>query len=140
MLRALATEGPEPDRTLEIKRIDGALANLRKQHLWGAVTDEAFKGEFQALQRERKALEPRLVPKHLPNLEQAAKLLQDLPALWQHPGVTPEQRRDLAREVFEELRIREGDLVAVRPRPQYVPLFAYSLWHRHQVAGAAGSS
>jgi len=26
-------------------------------------------------------------------------LLQDLPALWNHPGVTPAQQRGLAREV-----------------------------------------
>ncbi len=32
-LRALAKEGPQPDHSLEIGRIDGALANLRKQHL-----------------------------------------------------------------------------------------------------------
>ena len=58
VLRALATEGPEPDHTVEIKRIDGALSNLRKQHLWGAITDEEFKVEFQALHRQRKALKP----------------------------------------------------------------------------------
>ena len=33
VLRALAKKGPQPDHSLEIGRIDGALANLRKQHL-----------------------------------------------------------------------------------------------------------
>jgi hypothetical protein len=135
VLRAPATEGSEPDHTVEIKRIDGALSNLRKQHLWGAITDEEFKVEFQALHRQRKSLKPMSLPQRLPNLERAAHLLRDLLALWQHSGVTPEQRRDLAREVFEELRIREGGLVAVKPRPQYAPLFAYSLWRQHQVVG-----
>jgi hypothetical protein len=75
----------------------------------------------------------------MPNLDRASRLLQDLPALWNHPGVTAEQQRGLALEVFEEVRLREGRLVAVRPRPKYAPLFAYALWRQH-VAGGARSS
>ncbi|MDO8750801.1 MAG: hypothetical protein Q7K03_06630, partial [Dehalococcoidia bacterium] len=58
----------------------------------------------------------------------------DMPALWQHPGVSREQRRDFAGEMFQEIRLREGRLVAVKPRPAYTPLFAYSIW-RHNVIG-----
>ena len=135
VLKALVAEGPEPDRTLELKPIDGAIANLRKQHIWGATSDEEFKSEFQTLQRQRKALQPKPAARTTPNLDRAAELLRDLPLLWLHPGVTPEQRRDLSREVFQELRLREGHLAAVMPRPQYAPLFAYSLWKRRDVAG-----
>ena len=135
VLRALAKEGPQPDHSLEIGRVDGALANLRKQHMWGAVSDEEFQADFQSLKRQRSALEPKTRPPETPDLERAAQLLRDLPALWQHPGVTPEQRRDLVREVFEEIRLREGGLSAVQPFPQYAPLFAYSLWSQHQVVG-----
>jgi len=73
----------------------------------------------------------------MPNLDRASRLLQDLPALWNHPGVTAAQPRALAREVFQEVRLKEGRLVAVRPR--YAPLFAYALWCQH-VAGGARSS
>lgn len=54
--------------------------------------------------------------------------MRNLPALWEHPGVTQDQRRELAQEIFDEVRIRRGALVAVKPRPEYAPLFAYSLW------------
>ena len=135
VLRALANEGPQPDHGLEIGRIDGALANLRKQHLWGAVSDEEFQSEYQSLKRQRSALEPKPSSLKTPDLERAVQLLRDLPALWQHPGVTPEQRRDLVSEVFERIRLREGELSAVQPRPQYAPLFAYGLWRQHQVVG-----
>ena len=75
-----------------------------------------------------------------PNLDRASRLLQDLPALWKRPGeVTAAQHWGLAREVFQEVRLREGGLVSVRPRPRYVPLFAYALWRQH-VAGGARSS
>ena len=75
----------------------------------------------------------------MPNLERASRLLQDLPALWNHPGVTTAQQRGPVREVFQEVRLREVGLIAVRPKPKYVPLFAYALWRQH-VAGGARSS
>ena len=75
----------------------------------------------------------------MPNLDRASRLLQDLPALWNHPGVKAAQQRGLALEVFQEVRLREGGLVAVRPRPKYVPLFVYALWRQH-VAGGLRSS
>ncbi len=128
VLRAMSKEGPEPDNTQEIKRIDVALANLRKQHLWGVIGDAEFKAEHQALELQKRGLEPKSSMRSTPDLDRAAELLRDLPALWEHPGVTPEQRRDLTREVFDEVRLREGKLVAVKPRAEYVPLFAYSVW------------
>ncbi len=80
-----------------------------------------------------------VVSAETPDLERAAQLLRNLPTLWQHAGVTPEQRRELVREVFHEIRLREGQLSAVEPRPQYAPLFAYSLWREHQVVGGVCS-
>ena len=35
--------------------------------------------------------------------------------------------RELAREVFSEIRLIDGGLVAVKPNPSYAPLFANSL-------------
>ena len=139
ILRALATEGPLPDHSMEKKRIEMALANLRKQHLWGAVSDEEFKTEYNTLARQLKALETPLVSQVAPNLDRAAQLLRDLPVLWQHPGVTPEQRRDVAREVFQELRLKEGRLVSITPRPEYAPLFGYNIWRQNVVGGKHSS-
>ncbi|MDP6131221.1 MAG: recombinase family protein [Dehalococcoidia bacterium] len=139
VLLALAGEGPKPDNSVDIKRTEAALANLRKQHLWGVIGDEEFKDEYQALKRQIRALEPPPSQVLTPNLDRAAQLLQDLPALWHHAGVTSQQRRELAREVFLEVRLREGRLVAVKPRPQYAPLFAYSLWRQNDVGGKRSS-
>ena len=115
------------------------MANLRKQHLWGVIADEDFKKQYQGFERQKKALITPKVSTLTPNLDRAATLLRDLPVLWQHPGVTPEQRRELAREVFEELRLREGRLVGAKPRAQYAPLFAYSVWAQQGLGGAKSS-
>ena len=128
VLHLLAAEGTEPDNSAEIRRIDAAITNLKKQHLWGAVTDQEFKDGFRDLQRQRRTLAPRPSTQTALDLERAAKMLRNLPRLWRHPGITAEQRRDLAREIFEEVRFRDGRLTAVRPHSQYAPLFAYDVW------------
>ena len=120
---------------MDVKRIEAALANLRKQHFWGAIDDGTFKAEHRVLQRQVRSIQPSSPQPMMPNLDRASRLLQDLPALWNHPGVTAAQQRGLAQEV----RLREGGLVAVRPRPKYAPLFAYALWRQH-VAGGVRSS
>ena len=136
LVKGLANEGPRPDHSADMNRIEGAIANLRKQHLWGAIGDEVYRKAHQILTRQLRILTPPTSPKMTPNLERSAQLLQDLPALWQHPGVSPEQRRDMAREVFQEMLLRAGKLVAVTPKPNYAPLFAYSLIHQAGVGGA----
>jgi hypothetical protein len=140
VLRVMSKEGPEPDNSLEIRRIDAALTNLRKQHVWDVLSDEEFKAEYQILQRRQRSLEPKPSVQSIPNLDRAAEILLDLPALWEHPGVTQDQRLELAREVFEEIRLRDGKLVSVKPRSTYLPLFAYSLWKESSDVGRERSS
>ncbi len=136
VLGAMVKAGPRLDQSLEKRRVEAAITNLKKQHIWGAVLDEEFKSEYQALARQLKTLEPPVSAAVMPDMDKAAKLLMEMPALWQHPGVTSEQKRELTREVFEEIRLSEGKLVAVKPRPQYAQLFAYSFWRNHVVGGS----
>jgi len=136
---ALKRQAPQTQDENQQKRLIGAMENLRKQHLWGDLSDERYKLERRSLERQLKLVAIPTQPTELPNLDRSAKLLEDLPVLWSHPGVTHEQREELVREVFQEVRLREGRLVAVRPKPRYAPLFAYALWRQH-VAGGARSS
>ena len=124
VMRALRQEKDAPPCDQEQARLERALTNLRKQHLWGDISDEEYRQEKQELERQRNRLTPLSVTVPIPNLERAAQLLTDLPALWSHPGVTDEQRECLVREIFEQVRLRGRNLVAVEPKPQYQPLFA----------------
>jgi len=63
----------------------------------------------------------------LPKLERSADLLNDLPALWSHPGVTAEQRESLVREVYSKISMDGDAITAVEPKPVYAPLFAVVL-------------
>jgi hypothetical protein len=51
-------------------------------------------------------------------------LLNNLPALWSHEGVTANQRESLVQEVFDNIIIDGNALVAVKPKATYQPLFA----------------
>lgn len=66
---------------------------------------------------------PQALPE-LPNLERAATLLEDLPTLWLHSGVTHEQRESMVREVFRRITIDGKEFVSIEPQAAYVPLFA----------------
>ena len=62
---------------------------------------------------------------HMPNILRAKELLENFPYLWKHPGVSDAQRQSFILEVFDEVRIRGRDIVAISPKAQYAPHFAY---------------
>ncbi len=104
-----------------------ALENLRKQHLWGDLSDEKYRRERESLERQLKLVAQPAQPPQLPNLERAAKLLEDMPTFWLHPGVTHGQRESLVREVFRRITIDGKEFVSIEPQPAYVPIFAAML-------------
>jgi DNA invertase Pin-like site-specific DNA recombinase len=116
----------EQDQFKEQKRrLQHALENLRKQHLWGDITDDEYRRDRAALERQLKAISPPLEPINLPNMERAAQMLNDLPALWSHEGVTDAQREEFIQEVFTSITIDGKALFAIEPKSQYAPLFIH---------------
>ena len=105
--------------------IDRALKNLRKQHLWGDLTDEEYRSEKRELDRQLEALLPPSNQTDLINLDDAIHLLSNFSLLWDKPEITDEQRESFISEVFEETRLRGSKLVGIKPKPEYQPLFGY---------------
>jgi DNA invertase Pin-like site-specific DNA recombinase len=125
IIAALKQEGPlAPDRPEQAARIEQALSNLRKQHLWGDLNDEEYRSERLGLERQLRLIAPQEVEIKIPNLERAAELLGQMNTLWCHPGESDQQREGLVKEVFESVTIEGRNLMSVEPKPQYVPLFA----------------
>jgi hypothetical protein len=46
----------------------------------------------------------------------SAELLKDVGALWSHPGVSLDRRKDFAEEVFEEIRLDQAGIRSVLVR------------------------
>ena len=97
------------------KRFKNALENLRKQHLWGGVSDEKYQTEKKGLERRLNQAAPPTQPHRLPNLERAAQPLEELPGLWQHRGVTDEQREALVHEMFHRITIDGKAFASIEP-------------------------
>ncbi len=130
IVAALRAQEPDDHDPGKEKRYNTALENLRKQHLWGDVSDEKYQIEKKVLERQLKLAALPSRPTQLPNLDRAAEPLEDLPALWLHEGVTDEQREALLPEVFHRITIDGKDLASIQPNPAYVPLFATMLTHQ----------
>lgn len=124
VIATLQTDPEVKDIQGQQNRLKQALKNLRKQHLWGDISDSDYRRERTALERELKIATPHPTPTHLPNLERAAQLLDDLPVLWSHKGVTNKQRETLVQEVFTKITINGKMLASIEPKPAYAPLFA----------------
>ena len=103
------------------ERLRRALENLRKQHQWGDISDDEYRREREIIMRQLKVHTTAVKPTHLPNLERAANFLEDVPALWRHPGVTHEEREALVRQVFRRITIDGKEFVDIEPEPEYAP-------------------
>ena len=110
--------------TKEIPRIQQALENLRKQHLWGDLTDKAYRQERVTLERQMKLVSPPTLSRHIPNIERSAEILKNMPILWSHAGVNDEQRESFLREIFTQITIDGKRITSIEPKSNYAPLFA----------------
>ncbi len=123
IMGALNQDNPSAKGDIDATRLERVLENLRKQHLWGDISDQEYRQSKQDLERQRQALTPLDKVVGL-NIDRAADLLNGLPSLWAHPGVTDKQRENLVRELFEEVQFCGSELVEVAPKLDYKPLFA----------------
>ena len=124
VMRALSNGQDLPSDHQEQAKLERALTNLRKQHLWGDIGDDDYKQEKQELEQHFTAIAPAAAPTYRLNFDRAAQLLTDLPALWKHPGTTDNQRELFIKEVFQQIRVRGSSLVSIEPKLDYQPMFA----------------
>ena len=103
VIDAMSNEGPELDHSRDIRRIEAAITNLQKQLISDVISDQEFRSKFQVLQRQLRALAPKPQARPAPDLDRAAELLKKLSTLCEHPELAQTQRRELAREGFDEI-------------------------------------
>ena len=85
------------------------------------------KADEAVLEGTRTAAQPQDHRTEISDIERAAELLDDMPSLWAHSGVTNAQRQQLVREIFESVRVEGNYLLGVEPKAAYRPLFAQML-------------
>jgi hypothetical protein len=108
-----------PDAERRRREIGSRIERIAEMYKWGDLTREAYRAERERLEAELGTL--RSATNQAEVLVQAATLLKDLPAAWE--AATSEQRKALARLVFESIEIEDDRIIAVVPQPDFAPFF-----------------
>jgi hypothetical protein len=107
------------DAGAQKERLERQLKRVRELYEWG----DSPKAEYEAkrdkiLDQLRSFTLPRQPAEHL---EKMARFLADVPAAW--TAATPEQRNKLARCLFDQVWLKDKEVVAVKPVPELEPFF-----------------
>lgn len=103
-------------------RIRTAIKRLTDAFTWGAIEEDDYRAQLVDLRTQL------AVSEHLPDerrILEATTTAQDIPRAW--VLATPEQRRRIVWSTFSLIRVGDGRVTAVRPRPETAPLFAAAL-------------
>ena len=100
-------------------RLEARLERMKELYGWGDITKEEYLAEREAIHKELKALAP--IDEQGRDLYKLANFLTDVANAWDEAD--QEQRNKLARCLFQEVWIRDKEVVAVKPQPELKPFF-----------------
>ncbi len=122
------------DAEAQRRRLQAQLANARTLFELGDITKADYLERRGRLQQSLNALKPDREIED--TLERAANFLADLPTAWH--AASDEQRNALARLLFEEVRIKNEWVAAVKPQPTFAPFFDLDCQARRLSSGSDG--
>jgi site-specific DNA recombinase len=107
------------DVTAQKERLDRQLKRARELYEWGDSSRIEYETQRDKILDQLRTL---VVPKQpAEHLEKMVKFLADVPAAWAE--ATPEQRSKLAQCLFEQVWLKDKEVVAVKPLPELEPFF-----------------
>ncbi len=107
------------DASAQKEQLERQLKRVRELYDWG----DSPKAEYETRRDEILVqLRSLAVPKQpAEHIEKLARFLADVPAAW--AAATPEQRNKLARCLFEQVWLKDKQVVAVKPLVELEPFF-----------------
>ena len=102
----------------ERARWEAQLDRIKKLYKWGDISEEEYRRERQAVQKGMVALAPET---RQTNLDKLAEFLTNIGEAWR--AASAEQKNKLARTLFQEIWIKDNQVVAVKPQPELEPFF-----------------
>ncbi|MDP2950434.1 MAG: recombinase family protein [Chloroflexota bacterium] len=106
----------------ERARLNQQLERIKKLFQWGDYDEDQYFQEKHGLERQLRELEPSA--EYAAVLQRLAEYLSQVPEAWK--GATGDQRNRLLRRLFEEVWIKDDQIVALRPRAEMEPFFKLS--------------
>lgn len=116
IIRAKVRRGSDATKAARVRQ---AMKRITEAFTWGALEEDDYRKQLGDLRAQLAVVERQ--PDEQRILE-ATRLAQDIPVAW--ATASPDQRRRIVWSTFEIIRIREGRIVSVRPKPTTAPLLA----------------
>ena len=105
------------------ERLKASLKRLKEQYRWGHISQQEYLKNYTETENQLRQLAPNKNGQE--ELERLAHFLSNVADAWREAN--QEQRNELARVLFEEVRLDNGGkVVAVKPRPELEPFFKLS--------------
>ena len=95
-------------------RLEARLHRMKELYGWGDITGEQYLGEREAIRKELQALAP--IEEQGKNLSKLAQFLANVADAWNEAN--QERTKKLARCLFQEVWIKDKEVVAVKPQPE----------------------
>ena len=95
------------------------LHRIKELYSWGDITKEQYVIERDAITRELNAITPN--KEQGKTLDKLAQFLANVADAWD--VANQEQRNKIARCLFQEVWIKDKEVIAVRPQPELKPFF-----------------
>ena len=107
------------DAPRERQQLQARLDRVKELCSWGDITKEKYLAEKRQIQGDMAKLAPFEAAGD--NLKRLAGFLGSVVKAWD--VASPEHRNALARCLFQEIWVKDGEVVAVKPQPDYEPFF-----------------
>lgn len=132
-----ALESAYDDSVATRERLERQLKRAKELYEWGDYTRTEYQARRENIVKQLDALT--LAPGSSESIERLAGFLADVPAAWE--AATLEQRNKLARALFDEIWLKDKEVVFVKPRPEFDPFFRlnYQEFLRQYVEGATST-
>jgi site-specific DNA recombinase len=114
------------DTEREQTRLKVQLERLKKLFVWRDLSEKQYLVEKENILERLRALIPPETKSRV--LEQLAEFLKNVTKAWKNAN--QEQRNKIARQLFDEIWVKDKQVMAVRPRPELKPFFqlSYEEW------------
>jgi site-specific DNA recombinase len=122
ILRRLA-DAASPESAERIRRRDALEQRLRRMRDLYELGD-LQRGEYVARRNAINAELDSLAPEPIPDLDRASEVLEDLAIFWRNEA-EPDAKRQLLALIFEGVWLDERRVVAVQPKPSFLPFFEH---------------
>jgi len=103
----------------ESKQLQATLQRLRELYKWGDIGKEEYRREKNKIEGQLTKLTPFKITAE--PLKRLAEFLANITIAWDKSS--NEQRNKLARCLFQEIWVKDGEVVAVKPQPEFEPFF-----------------